>query len=94
MISTTGPSYIFILMVYIDFYVKFSKWDHNYLVITARSIDCPENSVAVRYYNTFFLQQLKARFLGIPAPAFFVVILLFFLFYSFSYTIIYLKIWL
>ena len=49
MISTTGSSYIFILMVYIDFYVKFSKWDHNYLVITARSIDCPENSVVVRY---------------------------------------------
>ena len=51
MISTTGSTYIFILMVYIDFYVKFSKWDHNYLVITARSIDCPENNVALRYYD-------------------------------------------
>ena len=50
MIWTTSSSYSFILMVYIDFYVKFSKWDHNYLVITARSIDCPENDVALRYY--------------------------------------------
>ena len=48
MISTTGSSYIFILMLYIDFNIKFSKWGHNYYVITARSIDCPENSVAPR----------------------------------------------
>ena len=49
MFQKTDFIHIFILMVYIDFFVKFSEWGPNYLVITARSIDCLENNVALRY---------------------------------------------
>ena len=49
MILKTDFIHIFILMAYIDYYVKFSKWDHNCLVITARSIDCLANNVTQGY---------------------------------------------
>ena len=52
MFQKTDFIHIFILMAYIDFYVKFSKWDHNCLVITARSIDCLANNVTQGYQDT------------------------------------------
>ena len=55
MFQKTDSIHIYILMVYIDFYVKFSEWGPNYLVIAARSIDCLENNVALRYYTSKYV---------------------------------------
>ena len=53
MFQKTDSIHIYLLMVYIDFYVKFSEWGPNYLVIAARSIDCLENNVALRYLQNW-----------------------------------------